>query len=166
MQIARTLAAKLSWLMDNRTDPSGTTWTSRSLAAETTDRGESMSHAAISNIANGTSPNPRIQTVEALANALGVPATIFLREYSEEDLPVLSLLDLPRVRRLVALMEGLSGDDFDMVEDTVRLLRVRRGLDGDYLAEKAQREAPKRSRPGRRRTLTEAAKRAAESLEP
>ncbi|MFD6934610.1 hypothetical protein ACFWAP_00445 [Streptomyces goshikiensis] len=165
MRISRTLAAKLSWLMDHRTDANGDRWTSRSLALETAARGDGMSHATVGAIAKGTNANPRIQTIETLALALGVPASFFLRGYTEEDLPALALLDIPRIRRIVHLMQGLTGEDFDKLEDTLHLIHVRRGLEGEYIPETATDEAPKKRRPGRRRTLTEAAKRAADTLE-
>jgi transcriptional regulator with XRE-family HTH domain len=158
----RSLAFKLSLLMLRGTGPDGVPWTVRTLAEATKSAGRGMSHATVGKIADGTNDNPRIQTVEDLAAALGVSPGFFFPLYDVSDLPAVQMFGDPHIRELLTLMARLSQEDLADVE---ALVRQRAQAVGAQEEKPLPPPAELRKRPGRRR-MSEAARRAAETLEP
>ncbi|MET9119985.1 helix-turn-helix domain-containing protein [Streptomyces sp. NPDC004528] len=167
MNPGRTLAAKLSWLLDHSKDPAGRPWTLRSLADATRRHdGKGMSHATIGKIADGDNDNPRIRTLETLAATLGVSPGFFFSLYELKDLPSVRMFGDPRARRLLELMEGLDDADLAAIESVIKDRRsARDAARSTPLPEHPRTETPRR--PGRRRSspIADAARRAADSLE-
>lgn len=158
----RSLASKVSWLMDHTRDPDGRPWTTRSLARATQEHGEGMSHATVGKIADGTNDNPRMKTVEDLAAALKTSPGFFFSLYDVSDLPSVQMFGNPRIRELLTVMHRLTPTDLADVEALVTERALAAG-DPPEPVRPPPVETPKR--PGRRR-MSEAARRAAESLEP
>lgn len=158
----RSLASKVSWLMDHTQGPDGRPWTTRSLAAETQAHGVGMSHATVGKIADGTNDNPRMKTVEDLAAALAVSPGFFFSLYDVSDLPSVQMFGNPRIRELLTAMQRLSPADLADVE---ALVAARVSAAGDPPAHPLPPPPEPPKRPGRRR-MSEAARRAAQSLEP
>lgn len=158
----RSLAFKLSWLMLRGIGPDGAPWTVRTLAEATKLDGRGMSHATVGKLADGTNPNPRVQTVEDLARALGVSPGFFSSLYDVSDLPAVRMFGNPHIRELLTLMARLSEEDLADIEALVRERAQAAGVEGDP---PLPPPAEQRKRPGRRR-MSDAARRAAETLEP
>jgi transcriptional regulator with XRE-family HTH domain len=148
--------------MDNTTGPDGKPWTTRSLAKETQEHGVGMSHATVGKIADGTNDNPRMKTVEDLAAALDTSPGFFFSLYDVSDLPSVRMFGHPQIRELLSLMDRLTPTDLAAVEALVKTLASAAG-DPPERSLPPPAETPKR--PGRRR-MSEAARRAARSLEP
>ncbi|MFC8428485.1 hypothetical protein [Streptomyces sp. NPDC057253] len=158
----RSLAFKLSFLMLRSMGPDGVPWTVRTLSDATKLDGRGMSHTTVGKIADGTNDNPRIQTVEDLAAALGVSPGFFFPLYDVTDLPAVRMFGSPHIRELLTLMARLPEKDLADIEALVRERAEAAGVQEDPpLPPPAQQ----RKRPGRRR-MSEAARRAAETMEP
>jgi transcriptional regulator with XRE-family HTH domain len=142
--------------------PNGLPWTTRTLSDATKLVGKGMSHATVGNIADGTNDNPRMQTIEDLAAALGVSPGFFFSLYDVTDLPAVRMFGNVRIREMLTLMERLGEDDLATIEALVTRLASAAGEPQED-DPPPPAETPKR--PGRRR-MSEAARRAAKSLEP
>ncbi|MFF7750495.1 helix-turn-helix domain-containing protein [Streptomyces sp. NPDC007971] len=158
----RSLAFKLSWLMLTTLGPDGQPWTTRTLAEATKLIGRGMSHATVGKLADGTNDNPRMQTLADLAAALNTSPGFFFPLYDVTDLPAVRTFGNVRIRTILTLMEHLSEADLAEVEALARKLANEAG---DPPQEDPPPPEAARNRPGRRR-MSEAARRAAKTLEP
>ncbi|MFF8731774.1 hypothetical protein ACF073_35625 [Streptomyces sp. NPDC015171] len=163
--------------MTSRLDARGRGHTSRSLSAAVEALpGDhvSVSYAAVNKLANGTHDNPTVHTVLALSKALGgIPPAHLLPHDAYSDLAALQVFEDPRARRLLALLKGMPHGAVDDVITELERRRSALGLeavppcgeatDEDRVPSGEPPEAPKRGR--RRRSSTEAAEYAADSLE-
>jgi transcriptional regulator with XRE-family HTH domain len=148
--------------MDNTLGPDGKPWTTRSLAKATQEHGVGMSHATVGKIADGTNDNPRMKTIEDLAAALATSPGFFFSLYDVSDLPSVQMFGNPRIRELLTVMQRLTPADLADVE---ALVSARALAAGDPPERPLPPPAETPRRPGRRR-MSEAARRAAKSLEP
>ncbi|MGW0881347.1 hypothetical protein [Streptomyces sp. NPDC002671] len=121
----------------------------------------SVSHAAIAKLAKGAQDNPTVGTILALCEALGgVPPAHLLPHDSYGDLKALEAFEDPLLRRVLALLNGIPPDE---VQNVIADLERRRGDLG--LEPVPDETAQTQGRRQRRRSMDEAARYAADSLE-
>ncbi|MEU7320891.1 hypothetical protein AB0465_14195 [Streptomyces griseoviridis] len=148
-----------------RRDAKGRAFSSRTLSAAVDALpGEhpSVSHAAIAKLAKGSQDNPTVGTILALCEALGgVPPAHLLPHSSYGDLKALEAFEDPQVRRVLALLNGISPDAVQNVIADLERRRVELGLE-PVPEDEADKSA---ARPQRRRSMDDAARYAADSLE-
>ncbi|MFJ6070851.1 hypothetical protein ACIQFU_08375 [Streptomyces sp. NPDC093065] len=151
--------------MAHRKDARGKAYVSRTLSQAVDDLPDpptSASFALIAKLANGQQDNPTVKTVLALCRALGdVPPAYLLPHASYDDLEALEVFEDPLARHVLVLLSELPESE---IRDVVAQLERRRadlGLppvpDGSGVGK------PRKTR--RRRTVTEAARYAADALE-
>ncbi|WP_264923846.1 hypothetical protein [Streptomyces sp. A012304] len=119
----------------------------------------SVSHAAIAKLAKGSQDNPTVGTILALCEALGgVPPAYLLPHESYGDLRALEAFEDPKARRILALLNGLPPDEMQNVIADLERRREDLGLE-PVPDDEAQ------GKPQRRRSMDDAARYAADSLE-
>ncbi|MFF3337892.1 hypothetical protein [Streptomyces flavidovirens] len=163
------LQAKLLTLLRLRRDPDGFTPSARDVSNSTRKGpGASVSHGQVTSLFNGSSGNPTASTISAVAHSLGAPTAFLLPGAEWDDLTALSVfVSRPEVREILRLMHGLEVQDILEISSTLRELRRREGLSEDVPAIPPPPpgvDQPREGRP-RRRSLHEAAERAADYLE-
>lgn len=166
---ALSLQAKLIALLRRLRDPDGYTPSARDISNATRKGpGASISHGQVTSLFNGSSGNPRASTIGAMADALDAPAAFLLQGPEWDDLTALSVFaSSPEAREVLRLMQGLEVQDILEISSTLRELRRRKGLSEDVPAIPPPPpgvDQPREGRP-RRRSLHEAAERAADYLE-
>jgi transcriptional regulator with XRE-family HTH domain len=166
---ALSLQAKLIALLRLRRDPDGFTPSARDISNATRKApGASVSHGQVTSLFNGSSGNPTTSTIGAVADALGAPAAFLLPGAEWDDLTALSVfVSRPEAREVLRLMLGLEVQDILEISSTLREIRRREGLPEDVPAIPPPPpgvDQPREGRP-RRRSLHEAAERAADYLE-
>jgi transcriptional regulator with XRE-family HTH domain len=163
------LRAKLLTLLRLRRDPDGFTPSARDVAEATRDGPDtSVSHGQVTSLLNGSSGNPRTSTVKAVAGALRAPAAFLLPGEEWDDLTALTVyVSRPEARQVLRLMQDVEVQDILAITSTLREIRRRQGLSEDVPAIPPPPpgvDQPREGRP-RRRSLEEAAERAADYLE-
>ncbi|WP_261951627.1 hypothetical protein [Streptomyces nigrescens] len=163
------LHAKLLALLRLRRDPDGFTPSARDIA-DTTRREPTatISHGQVTSLINGSSRNPTASTIEAVANALGAPAAFLLPGAEWDDLTALSaFVSRPEVREILRLTQDLDAQDILEIRSRLQEIRRRKGLPEDVPTIPPPPpgvDQPREGRP-RRRSMHEAAERAADYLE-
>lgn len=163
------LTAKLLVLLRLRRDPDGFTPSARDISDATiAGEGSSISHGQVASLLNGKSGNPRRSTLDALSSALAVPAAFLLRGAEWDDLTALTVYATrPEAREVLRLMQGLEVQDILEISTRLQEIRRREGLPQDVPAIPPPPpgvDQPREGRP-RRRSLNDAADRAADYLE-
>ncbi|MGW4599265.1 hypothetical protein ACWEOA_28805 [Streptomyces sp. NPDC004457] len=163
------LTAKLLALLRLRRDPDGYTPSARDVSEATrTGQGASISHGQVTSLLNGSSGNPRMSTISSVAEALGAPAAFLLPGSEWDDLTALTMYATsPEAREVLRLMQGLEVQDILEISSRLREIRRREGLPEDVPTIPPPPpgvDQPREGRP-RRRSLDEAADRAADYLE-
>ncbi|GAB2751709.1 MULTISPECIES: hypothetical protein [Streptomyces] len=163
------LRVKLLTLLRLRRDPEGFTPSARDISEATRGGpGASISHGQVTSLLNGSSGNPRTSTIDAVAHALGAPAAFLLPGPEWDDLAALTVyVSHPEARQVLRLMEGLEVQDILEITSRLREIRRLKGLSEDVPAIPPPPpgvDQPREGRP-RRRSLDEAAERAADYLE-
>ncbi|MFI5987017.1 hypothetical protein ACIBEA_39905 [Streptomyces sp. NPDC051555] len=165
-----TLAAKLGFLLRRRPGPDGEPPSNRTLSAEFRalpghTRGGSVQQLA--NLRGGEDDNPTTNTLTALATILGAPSAFLLPGW--DDVAVLSVIECnPTARDVVRHLEGLPQGDLEALLGNLRKRRMELGLEPEVPVTEIPTEidtgdVTRRYR--RRRSMKEAAKYAADSLE-
>ncbi|WP_405968910.1 hypothetical protein OG613_47610 (plasmid) [Streptomyces sp. NBC_00015] len=170
------LAEKLKTLMASHRNANGRAHTVRSLSeAVKALPGDhaSVSYGAVNKLANGTQENPTVRTIVALCEALGdVPPAHLLPHDAYSDLAALQAFEDPQARRILTLLDGMPRSALDDLAAELERRRADLGLGavqpGDLAAEEGQsapREPEQPPQRRRRRSVTETAEYAADSLE-
>lgn len=163
------LRAKLIALFRLRRDPDGFLPSARDVSNATrTGKGTSISHGQVVSLFNGKSSNPRASTIDSLAHALDVPAAFLLSGVEWDDLTALTVYATrPEAREVLRLMQGLEVQDILEICTRLQETRRRQGLPEVVPAIPPPPpgvDQPREGRP-RRRSLNDAAERAADYLE-
>lgn len=165
-----TLAAKLAFLLRRRPGPDGEPPSNQTLSEEIRalpghKRGGSVGQ--LSKLRRGDDTNPTLDTIGALATVLGAPAAFLLPGWEEFD--VLSAIEgNPKARDLVRHLDGLPPAEIDGLLEHLRERRSQLGLAPDVPTRVIDTEPDSgdvNRRHRRRRSMEEAAKYAADSLE-
>ncbi|MFJ2247506.1 hypothetical protein ACIQ9I_03100 [Streptomyces sp. NPDC094461] len=164
-----TLRAKLVALLRQRRDDHGFTPSARDISNVTRQGpGATVSHGQVNSLFNGASGNPTAATLGAVATALGAPTAFLLPGSEWDDLTALSVFAArPEAREILRLMQGLEVQDILEISSRLREIRRQRGLSEDVPTIPPPPpgvDQPREGRP-RRRSLDEAAERAADYLE-
>ncbi|WP_432190905.1 hypothetical protein [Streptomyces sp. bgisy027] len=163
------LQAKLISLLRLRRDSDGYTPSARDISRATQGgSGASVSHGQVNSLFNGSSCNPTAATLEAVAHALDAPAAFLLPGTEWDDLTALSVFaSRPEAREVLRLMQDLEVQDILEISSRLRELRRHKGLSEDVPTIPPPPpgvDQPREGRP-RRRSLHDAAERAADYLE-
>lgn len=165
-----TLAAKLTFLLRRRPGPDGEPPSNQTLSDEIRalpGHSRGGSKGQLSKLRRGDDKNPTLDTICALAAVLGAPAPFLLPGWDEFD--VLSVIEgNPKARDVVRHLDGLSPADLDALLEHLRERRSQLGLAPDVPAPVIDAESDSgdvNRRHRRRRSMEEAAKYAADSLE-
>src|SRR5689334_8779605 len=106
------LSAKLLALLRLRRDQDGFVPSAREVADATAlpgQRKSSVSHGQVNGLMNGTSSNPTMSTVAALARALDAPPAFLLPGSAWDDLAALTVYEKsPEAREALRLMQDLQ----------------------------------------------------------
>lgn len=165
-----TLAAKLAYLLRHRPGPDGEPPSNRALSAAIQNRpGHTRggSVGALSKLRRGEDDNPTVATLTALADVLDAPSAFLLPGW--DDFEALSTLQYNhRARDIVRHLDGLPQADLDALLEQIQERREQLGLTPSVPAEEIETEPNSgevNRRYRRRRSMEEAAKYAADSLE-
>jgi transcriptional regulator with XRE-family HTH domain len=153
------LAEKLRRLMASRQENSS------SLASRLADipgLGKPLSRQAVDKIAKGATPSPGVDSVVALARALGVPPAHLLPHETYDDLAALSAFEDSHARRIIELVADLPGGYKEELIAQIRARRDELGMPEPPTGQALPEPAP-RSR--RKRAPDEVAGRAADLME-
>ncbi|WP_145497467.1 hypothetical protein [Streptomyces sp. CFMR 7] len=166
---ALSLQAKILALLRLRRDDDGFTPSAKDVAADTRKGpGKSVSHGQVNSLFNGSSSNPTSSTLSSVASALGAPAAFLLRGTEWDDLSALAVfVSRPEAREALRLMQGLEVQDILEISTRLREIRRQKGLSEDVPTIPPPPpgvDQPREGRP-RRRSLHDAAERAADYLE-
>ncbi|MGD6752054.1 hypothetical protein [Streptomyces sp. BH105] len=166
---ALTLRAKLLALLRLLRDDDGFTPSARDISKATRNgHGPPLSHSQVNSLLNGSSDNPREATLGSVAGALDAPAAFLLQGEEWDDLTALTVFaSSPEAREVLRLMQGLEVQDILEISSRLREIRRHRGLSEDVPTIPPPPpgvDQPREGRP-RRRSLHEAAERAADYLE-
>ncbi|MEU3973386.1 hypothetical protein [Streptomyces bacillaris] len=165
---ALSLQAKLLALLRLRRDDDGFTPSAKDVSKDTHEAGSPVSHTTVNSLFNGSSANPTADTLSSVASALGAPAAFLLRGVEWDDLSALSVfVARPEAREVLRLMQGLEVQDILEISSRLREIRRQRGLSEDVPTIPPPPpgvDQPREGRP-RRRSLHDAAERAADYLE-
>ena len=126
------LAERLNRLFDRVRKPNGKEYSLREVADGITAGGESISHAYIGQLRNGTKTDPTISHLRALAKFFGVPVEYFtcdaLATEVDKELDLAAALQQVRART-VALRESVIPEAESAIGALTELLGVIRGLE-------------------------------------
>ncbi|MFE2289873.1 hypothetical protein [Streptomyces sp. NPDC059452] len=166
---ALSLPAKLLALLRLRRDGDGFTPSARDVSKATRNGpGPTLSHSQANSLLNGSSGNPTASTLRSVASALGAPTAFLLPGAEWDDLTALTVFAArPEARELLRLMHGLEVQDILDISSRLREIRRQKGLSEDVPTIPTPPpgvDQPREGRP-RRRSLHEAAERAADYLE-
>lgn len=166
---ALSLRAKLLALLRLRRDGEGFTPSARDISKATHNGpGPSLSHSQVNSLLNGSSANPTAGTLGSVASALDVPSAFLLHGAEWDDLTALTVFaSRPEAREVLRLMQGLEVQDILAISSRLQEIRRQQGLPEDVLTIPPPPpgvDQPREGRP-RRRSLHEAAERAADHLE-
>lgn len=164
-----TLAAKLLTLLRMRRGTDGHIPSARDISAVSAPDGArpTVSHTQVNDLLNGRNANPTSVTITALAGALDAPAAFLLPGW--DDLAALETFrKSPEAREALRLMEGLEVQDIAGIVDALREVRRNHGLP-EHVPEIPTPppgvDQPRKGRPRRLLSFTEAAARAVDDLE-
>ncbi|MDJ0463098.1 hypothetical protein [Streptomyces sp. H27-C3] len=165
-----TLAAKLAYLLRRRPGPDGELPSNRALSTAIQNlpghtRGGSV--GALSKLRRGEDDNPTVATLTALSAVLDAPSAFLLPGW--DDFGALSALERNhQALDIVRHLDGLPPADLDALLEQIQDRREQLGLDRNTPAEEIETEPDSgevNRRYRRRRSMEEAAKYAADSLE-
>ncbi|WP_158812889.1 hypothetical protein [Streptomyces rimosus] len=165
-----TFTAKLAHLLKRRPGPDGKPISTRALSEAIRSlpghaRGGSVQ--SLANLRKGEDTNPTLTTVEQLATVLDAPAPFLLPGW--DDIQALTVIQhSPRARDVLRHLDGLPLDDLDALVQHLQERREQLGLAPAVPLEEIETDpspesdtAPRR----RKRTMKQAARYAADSLE-
>lgn len=127
------LAGRLNHLFANTSQPGGHgSWTNEQVSGALHEMGAGISGAYLSQLRNGKKTNPSARHLAAVAALFGVPVAYFFdaptAEQLDEDLPVLTAVRDPAVRRVVLRAHGLSPESLTSLIGIMDQARKFEGL--------------------------------------
>lgn len=124
-----TLAGRLNKLFEETAAPGGRAVTLQEIINRMRDAGgATMSLSYLQQLRSGQATNPRVQHLQALANAFGVPLSYFIddNEGGDEAEDRLTLQE----RNVMLRLHGLSADALRSIEAMIDIARKSEGLHG------------------------------------
>lgn len=128
-------AERLEQLFRTVPDPGGRRYTGSAIARKSTDLGFKLGESYLSQLRSGKARTPSFRTVEGIAAAFGVDVRYFLEDEAaqrtREEIDRMRLEADPAVHEAAHRLAGLPEDSVTIVNELIKVLRVRHGLPQD-----------------------------------
>lgn len=128
-------AERLEQLFHTVPDPSGRRYTGSAIARRSTELGFKLGESYLSQLRSGKARTPSFRTVEGIAAAFGVDVRYFLEDdatqRTREEIDRLRLEADTTVHEAAFRLAGLPEDSVHIVNELIKVLRVRHGLPQD-----------------------------------